>query len=174
MTDMAMAAGRAYGQAPRWLQVLIVCSLGLNFIFLGLAAGAVWRGPPPPAPSIAPNLLGFASTLPPDRRKALWDSTEAERLHLRPFRRDVRAAREETIKTLMEEQFDKQKFIKAQAQQAEAETRARGAIQDLYGKIASGMTIMERREFQRWREARRPPGTNLLDESDEQKHGKAK
>jgi uncharacterized membrane protein len=165
MSDIAIAAGRAYAQAPRWMQVLLVASLGLNCIVLGLAAGAAWRGPPPTA-TITPNLLGYASTLPETRRKTLWDLTEAERQHLRPFRREVRAAREETLKILMEEPFDRAKFVKAQARQGETEHRARTAVQDLYGKIAAGMTLDERRDYQRWREARRPPGQNLLDEPD--------
>ena len=85
---------------------------------------------------------------------------------MRPFRREVRAAREETIKALMAEPFDREKFMAAQARQAEAEHRARQAVQDLFAKIADGLTPEERHAFPRWREHRRPPGQNLLDEPD--------
>ena len=147
--------------------LLLIASLAVNFLVFGLAAGAMWkfRGPPPLA-GVTPNLLGYASTLPSDRRKALWDETEAERQHLRPFRREVRAAREETIKALVAEPFDREKFVAAQEQQSEAEQRARQAVQDLFAKIAAGLTPEERRAFPRWREHRRPPGQNLLDEPD--------
>jgi uncharacterized membrane protein len=168
MSEVAIAAGQAFRQAPRWMQGLLIASLAVNFVIIGLAAGAIWgfRGPPPMA-GITPNLLGYASTLAPDRRKALWDQTETERQHLRPFRREVRTAREETIKALLEEPFDRQKFLTAQARQGEAEHRARSAVQSLYAKIAAVLTPDERRAFPRWREHRRPPGQNLLDEPDQ-------
>jgi uncharacterized membrane protein len=167
MSDAAMALGQAVRRAPRWMLLLLIASLAVNFLILGLAAGAMWkfRGPPPLA-GVTPNLLGYASTLPSDRRKALWDGTEAERQHLRPFRRDVRTAREETIKALVAEPFDREKFIAAQDKQSEAEQRARQAVQGLFAKIAAGLTPEERRAFPRWREHRRPPGQNLLDEPD--------
>jgi uncharacterized membrane protein len=118
---------------------------------------------------IAPNLLGYASTLPHERRKALWDETDTERLHLRPFRREVRTAREETLRALVEVPFDRQKFMEAQSRQADAEHRAREAVQALYAKIASAMTPEERHAFTRWRERMRPPGSNLLDEAEQGK-----
>jgi uncharacterized membrane protein len=167
MSDAAMALGQAVRRAPRWMLLLLIASLAVNFLILGLAAGAMWkfRGPPPLA-GVTPNLLGYASTLPSDRRKALWDGTEAERQHLRPFRREVRMAREETIKALVAEPFDREKFVAAQDKQSEAEQRARQAVQGLFAKIATGLTPEERRAFPRWREHRRPPGQNLLDEPD--------
>jgi len=66
------------------------------------------------------------------------------------------------------EPFDKQGFLAAQARQSEAESRARQAVQDLYVKIAEGLTPEERRAFPSWREHRRHPGHNLLDEPDHQ------
>ena len=170
MTDAGNANAGATRQAPRWMLVALFVSLALNLVVVGSVAGAVWRcrAPPPWAASVIPNLLGYASTLPPERRKELWDSTAEERGHIRPFRREVRAAREETIKALVAEPFDRAKFLAAQARQAEAENRARTAVQDLYVKIADSLTPEERRAFPRWREHRRPPGHNLLDEPDQQ------
>jgi hypothetical protein len=52
----------------------------------------------------------------------------------------------------------------AQGRQGDAEHRAREAVQSLFAKIASGLTPVERNAFPRWREHRRPPGQNLLDE----------
>lgn len=171
MSEVAMAVGQVYRKAPRWMIVVLIASLGANFIFIGLAAGFMWRfrGPPLMA-DITPNLLGYASTLPADRRTALWDQTEAERLQLRPFRREVRSAREDTIKALMAEPFDRERFLASQVRQGDAEHRARASVQNLYAKIASGLTLEERRAFARWREHRRPPGQNLLDEPDQTGH----
>jgi uncharacterized membrane protein len=130
----------------------------------------MWRFRKPPhwAGAVTPNLVGYASTLPAQRRKALWDATAEERRLVRPFRREVRAAREDTIKALVAEPFDKQKFLATQQRQAEAENRAREAVRNLYVKFADVMTPEERRAFPRWREHRRHRGQNLLDEPDQQ------
>ncbi|KAB2910666.1 MAG: periplasmic heavy metal sensor [Hyphomicrobiaceae bacterium] len=166
---MTQTASEAPRRAPRWMLVLLTVSLALNFIIVGLVAGAVWRfrSPPPWASGVTPNLLGYASTLSSERRKELWRGTEEERTRLRPFRREVRAAREDTMRALAEEPFDKQRFLAAQARQADAENRARAAVQDLYAEIAARLTVEERRAFRRWRDHRRPPGHNLLDEPEQ-------
>ena len=80
----------------------------------------------------------------------------------------MRAAREETVKALIAEPFDREKFIAVQARQAEVENRARNAAQQLYVKIADYLTPEERRGYPRWRTHRRPPSHNLLDEPDQQ------
>jgi len=170
MTDASgTARSEAVRRAPRWLLVALFASLALNLVVVGSVAGAVWRfrKPPPWAGAVTPNLLGYASTLAPERRKQLWEQTADERSHIRPFRREVRAAREETVKALVAEPFDQSQFQSAQARQAEAENRARQAVQDLYVKIAAGLTPEERRAFPLWRHHRRPPGHNLLDEPDQ-------
>ena len=97
-------------RVPRWLLVALLASLALNLVIVGSVAGAMWRfrKPPPWASAVTPNLLGYASTLPAPRRKQLWDTTAEERRHIRPFRREVRTAREETVKALIAEPFDKQ------------------------------------------------------------------
>ncbi len=171
MSEMAMGApALGPNRAPRWMLALLILSLALNLLVIGSVGAALWRlrTPPPWAHAITPNLLGYTSTLPSDRRKALWERSAQERQQIRPFRREVRAARQETIKALGAEPFDRQRFIDAQARQAEAENRARGAVQSLYVTIAEGLTLEERRGFSRWREERRPPGYNLLDEPDQQ------
>jgi uncharacterized membrane protein len=170
MTDAGAPRTEPARRAPRWLVAALVASLALNLIIVGSVAGAMWRfrKPPPWASAVTPNLLGYASTLSADRRKRLWEDTAEERRHIRPFRREVRLAREETIKALTAEPFDKQRFTAAQARQADAENRARQAVQALYVKIADNLTPEERHAFPSWRERRRHPGPNLLDEPDQQ------
>ena len=117
-------------------------SLALNLLVLGLVGSLIWRMrvPPPWAHAVAPNLLGYASTLPAERRKELWERSDKELQHIRPFRRDVRAARQETVKALAAEPFDRQQFVAAQTRQMEAENRAREAVQSLYVTIAESLT----------------------------------
>jgi uncharacterized membrane protein len=170
MTEADNATTGSRREMPRWLLVVLFGSLALNLLVVGSLAGAAWRhrGPPRPLASVViPNLLGYASTLPGERRKQLEQLTRDERSHIRPFRREVRAAREETIKALIAQPFDRERFVAAQARQAEAENRARAAVQDLYVKIADNLTPEERHAFPDWREHRRAPVRNFLDEPDQ-------
>ena len=170
MTEAGSSKAPVVRRAPRWLLVVLFASLAVNLVIVGSVAGAVWRhrGPPAWAGLVIPNLLGYASTFPPERRRQIWELTRDERSRIRPFRREVRAAREETIKALVAEPFDRQRFLAAQAKQAEAENRARVAVQDLYLKIADNLTADERQAFAHWRDHRRAPIRNLLDEPDHQ------
>jgi uncharacterized membrane protein len=176
MTDAVSAKAGAARTAQRGLVTALFVSLAVNLIVGGSLIGAIWRAyaPPPGGPFIIPNLLGYASTLPPERRKELWDRTAEERAHVRPFRREVRAARQETVKALIAEPFDREKFVAIQAKQVEIENRARSAAQQLYVKIADHLTPEERHGYPRWREHRRPPSHNLLDEPDRQAGGESK
>jgi len=169
MTEAATAGRR--GRTPRWVLVLLVVSLAVNLLVIGGVAGAVWRfrAHSYVAGSVTPNLIGYASTLPRQRRAELWEATAEERRQLMPLRREVRAAREATIKALVADPFDKERFMAAQAHQAEVEGRAREGVRLLYGKLAEALTAEERRAFPGWRSHRRPPGyRNLLDEPDQQ------
>ena len=71
MTDAGNANAGAKRGTPRWVLVALFVSLALNLIVVGSVAGAVWRFRAPPvwATAVTPNLLGYASTLPPERRK---------------------------------------------------------------------------------------------------------
>ena len=167
MTDAGGMSPQPPRQAPRWLWALLFASLALNLVVVGLVAGAIWRfhGPPVWA-SVMPSLVGYATTLPAERRKQLWEETAEERNQLRPLRREVRIARDETVNVLATEPYNRQLFIAAQARQADSEKRARVAMQELYLKIADGLTPEERRAFPHWRDRRRPPLHNLLDGPD--------
>jgi uncharacterized membrane protein len=163
---MTQAASMLAGQVerpPRWVWGALFVSLAANLVVVGLVVGAVWRFREPPWPNATPSLVGYASALPAERRRQLWDETAAERGHLRPLRRAVRLARDASANALGAEPYDRQQFLAAQDHQAEAETRARRAMQDLYLKIADGLTPEERHEFARWREHHHLPTHNLLD-----------
>lgn len=154
----------------RWLTTALFASLALNLIVIGATAGFVWRHGLPEsgdAPYLAPNLLNYASTLPPERHKELLARTEEERRNVRPLRRELREVRDESLKLLVAEPFDKQRYQDVQARLLAADQKAREAVHKLYGEIAASLTPEERRGFLRWREKRRPM-QNLLDEPDKQ------
>jgi uncharacterized membrane protein len=167
MTHAVVRESIARWQSNRLLVGALIVSLALNLVIIGTVAGALWRHPAHPR-TIIPNLLGFTNTLPIERRKELWEITADARRELRPFRREVRLAREEILKALVADPFDKDKFAAAQQRLDEAETRARPAVHKLYATLASHLRPDERLGFKRWRDHLRPPGSNLLDEPDQQ------
>jgi len=111
----------------------------------------------------SPNLLGYASILSAERREQLRELTVRERKHVGPFRRQVHAARQETIKALSAAAFDRQQFLAAHARYIEARNRARPALLGLYIAIAEALTPEERRGFLEWRSSRRAAIRNILD-----------
>ncbi|HXE70790.1 MAG TPA: periplasmic heavy metal sensor [Hyphomicrobiaceae bacterium] len=173
MSDTGIRAGKGAWQLPRWSMLLLIASLAFNLIVVGLVAGSIWRvrAHQPPIRGVTPNLLGYAASLPLERRDLIWTATAEQRQQIRPFRRDIRAAREEVMHAIATEPFDGEKFAAAQGRLAEAYNRARAAVLDLDLKIAVELTPEERRAFPAWREQRRPSGQNLLDEPDRQVNG---
>jgi uncharacterized membrane protein len=165
MSVAGIASGAPLRHAPRWLLGALFTSLAVNLIVIGLVAGALWRFHAPVWPGVTPSLIGYASVLGPDRRKQLWEETEMERRELRPLRREVRAAREETVKALAAVPYDRQAFVAAQETLADAEAKARRAVQSLYLKLANSLTPEERQGFPHWRERHRLPVHSPLDDN---------
>lgn len=175
---MTVAVTRITRQAgPRWMVIALLISVALNLVIVGAMATSLWRHrhqlEAAGATHLAPNLLGYASTLPQDRRKELWARTEEERRLVRPLRRELREAREEVLKTLVAEPFDLQQFQSAQARLLVLDQRARDAVYKLYGQIAANLTGQERHGYLSWRQNRRPI-QNLLDEPDKQANERPK
>ena len=156
--------------APRWMVVALLASLALNLVVLGATAASVWRHRVSEfggARHVVPTLLGFASTLPEERRKELWARIDDQRRVVRPLRRDLREAREEWLKVLTADEFDAERYQAAHAQLLVVDQKAREAVYKLYAEVAAGLTSEERRQFKHWREVRRP-WQNPLDEPDHQ------
>lgn len=173
---MTLAATRtARPETPRWMKIALFGSLALNLIVVGAAAGFAWRHhgvlQAANAPQhLSPSLLSYASTLPPERHKELSALTEGQRQNVRPLRRQLREAREETVNALVAEPFAKERFEAAQSRLLIADQKAREAVHELYTAIAVNMTTEERRGFADWRQKRRQM-RNLLDEPEKQAGG---
>ncbi len=155
---------------PRWLMPALLVSLAFNLIILAALGVGLWRHGSRPdiaATPHPPNLLSFVSALPKARREELWNQTEEQRRVVLPLRLELREAREETLKLLADENFDRQRYLAAQARLLLIDQKAREAIYRLYAEIASNLTSAERQGFLHWREKRRPV-QNLLDEPEKQ------
>lgn len=137
----------------RWGRRALIASLALNLLFIGMAASAMWRhrkDGPFALSAVNANLLGFSSTLPPERRQALWRQTASERRSMRPLRAEMRQARDAVRAAFLVEPFDAAEFNKVQARLLDAEIRARSEAQKLFFAIASSLTQEERAAFARW------------------------
>jgi uncharacterized membrane protein len=158
-------------RAPRWMVIALITSLALNLLVAGWIGAAVWR-----ARSMAfaghanfsANLRGYANQLPAERRSAIWANTTEERNQIRAMRGEVRMVREEVLRVLSTEPFDKQRFTEAQARLFAAENKVRDVVQRLNVEIATRMTLEERQSFIHWREPRRSLGQGMPDERSDQ------
>lgn len=171
---MAVTAGIHGASDRRRLATALILSLVVNMVLIGTAGGFLVRHSPDlvgiPTSPLTPHLLGYASTLPEDRRKELWTRTADERASVRPLRRALREAREEFLKALVAEPFDPRRFAAVQDQLLEADRKAREMVHKLYAEIAANLTPAERRGYLAWRDKHRPR-QNLLDEPEKRAGG---
>jgi uncharacterized membrane protein len=143
-------------RAPRWMVILLLASLTINLLIVGAVGATAWRfrhgghiaalqGMPGPG-----NVIGFAASLPPDRRMAIWRLTSEERRALRDQRARVRTARQELQASLLADPFDAARFENAQRLVYEAESLVRREVQKLVLTVVTGLDKNERAAFARW------------------------
>lgn len=133
--------------APRWMRWGLIASLALNVLILGAMAGGIYharRHGPFGEPVTGLSLVGFAAHLPAERRRVIWEATQAERAALRPLRGEVREARAAVRKAVLAEPFDAAAFAQAQARLLDAEIKARTSGQKIFSKVAALLTKEER------------------------------
>ena len=97
MSDASAGPGRAR-RTPRWLLAILVISLLLNGLIVGAVASRWWAFTSAttwPGSSVNAHLVGFAVTLPGERRREIWRSTEAVRAEMRPIRKAMQEARDD-------------------------------------------------------------------------------
>ena len=142
---------------PIWMKALLVASLAVNLLVAGLVAGAFWRGRPAMMMNAATNggasLAGYVATLPNDRRRELWTKAQPSRDEIAGLRRDIRQARQDALKSLTAEPFDKQRYIDAQTRLLDAEVRQRTFQRKVSAELAASMSAEERKSFLHWRPA---------------------
>jgi uncharacterized membrane protein len=152
MSDVSAVPGRTR-RTPRWLLAILVVSLLLNGLIAGAVVARWWAGGPGPhfpGSSVNAHLVGFAVTLPGERRREIWKSTEAEREKLRPIRKAMQEARASVQEALVASPFDSQRFAEAQKRLFEAEQVTRVAMLKQIQTIAELLTPEERAAFAEW------------------------
>jgi uncharacterized membrane protein len=156
--------------AGRLKSVLLVVSLAFNVLFLGGIATAFilghHHGPHGPKGG---GLMGFARTLPKERREAVRTKLKEEQKTLAPLRKAEQEARQAARAVLLEEPFDKDKFKAALDKAVAAETDQKRARMSVFAEMTGGLTAEERKQLYDWIERRRPnppppPGPEGIDE----------
>jgi uncharacterized membrane protein len=148
------SAGPVRGRrTPRWLLAILVISLLVNGLIVGAIASRWWAfasATPWPGSSVNAHLVGYAVTLPGERRREIWRSTEALRAEMRPIRKVMQDARDDVRAVLVANPFDPQRFEVAQKRLFEAEQTTRLATLKLIQAIAQQLTPQERAAFAEW------------------------
>lgn len=152
MSESSAAAG-PMRRTPRWLLAILVVSLLLNGLIVGAFAARRWafEGHTPwPGSSVNAHLVGYAVTLPGERRRQIWRATEALRAEMRPTRKAMHDARDRARQALVADPFDPQRFAAAQRELFDAEQTTRLATLKLIESIAQQLTPQERAAFADW------------------------
>lgn len=139
----------------RWMYRILIASLALNLLVAGVAARAWHMHHGRFGPEFA--LMGFVRTLPQDRREIVRADAEAASEAIKPLRKAVREAWIEANATLAHEPFDKAAFLAASTRLLEAENRFKMAMAEAIAALSEKLTADERKKFQAWREAHKPP-----------------
>lgn len=151
MSETAAPPSKPGREAPRWMRVLLVVSLGLNLLTVGLIASAVWHMRHMAGFGVPGRLSVFVENLPADRAAALRTIVNDARPSLRPLRQAAWQARREAARLFVAEPFDREKYAAAQARLFELELQVRRAHLQVITDVASQLTADERKAYLRWR-----------------------
>ncbi len=154
--DAAQDAARGVpARLPRWLYPALIASMAINLLFVGGVGAAFWhhrQGPGGHGRGGDFGLMGFVRELPRERQTFVRDQLTAARQMLRPLRKAVRDAWDQSNTALAAEPFDKEALKAALAQQTDAESKFKSAMTSALAETAEQLKPEERRLLQTWRE----------------------
>jgi uncharacterized membrane protein len=140
---------------PGRLKLLLIVSLALNLLVISAVAGAFLMGPRRGhwhggGRGEDFGLLGFARSLPADRRSEIRKSVQRDRAALKPLWLEMRKARENAAAVLVAEPYDKEKVKAAFEAIGAAENRLKEAGLAIFLNTAEQLTPDERRALGEW------------------------
>ncbi len=142
----------------RWLRWLLVASLGLNLLLLGLAAGAVLRGPPDRF-GAGPALGYYAHALPDPYRRDLGRELRASRGDWAPTRDALRDQRLAFAAALTADPYDQDRVEALLAEEQTFASSLGARARNLLAAQIARMDPEARAAFaERLRERPRHPG----------------
>ena len=141
-------------RAPRWMWIVFVVSLALNFIVIGMAVATALHFRKHHGRPMA-RFNQYIQTLPSKRRDALRELLDQRRSKIRPLRRQARAARSKARQAFAAELFDSDRLFQTYRAATEARTALTKARGDWYAKFAAELSVDERRDYLKWRSRHR-------------------
>jgi len=133
-------------KSPTWMRVLLIGSIALNFIFVGLAGGAILKASNDGGPAQnlgrlgGPILSGFDQSHRSDLRKQFFSKRDT----FRELRRGVGGADQELREALLAEPFDPEAFQEALNGRRDALALAVDEVNSMILDVVSRMSDEER------------------------------
>lgn len=161
-------AGR---RTPRWIWVLLVCSLALNLLVVGLFAGSWWkhRGPDGGRYHVFTGAIErLMEDLPEAKRNHAAELVARYRESEKPLRNDRREARRAAKDAILTEPYDEQTVAAALARFREIRSGQHESMHMMMQGLLKELTLEERKKLldyiragfrQRWR-GRKPKPDN--------------
>src|SRR5262245_39678085 len=115
------ASGPVRTRTPRWVWVVLVISLALNFLVIGAGARALLRAPF--FMERSGSYMRYAEQLPPERRERVQAAASAVRAEIGESRQELRRARREAAEIFSADPFNKERFVAAQRRIMDAELK---------------------------------------------------
>ena len=145
---MTAQAPSSNSSGTRKWSKLLIASLALNLLVVGAIAGSVVAGRHRGALFQGPmrnmdGLMGFARTLPKERRLALRSTVEGDLKNMKVLRQSVFVARETATTALTAEPFDGENLKTAVTRLLDVEAAARRAGAGIMLTAVSQMTPQE-------------------------------
>lgn len=139
-------------RSRRWVWVLLVVSLAVNFLLIGIAVGTVWsirHGGAWDAPAAFVRNQRFMKTLPFERRREVRRVFFAHWQEVAPQRRALREARVKVGRMISEGSYTPQELSAAIDDVTAKEAEARTAAKPMIIEILSKLRPEERQNFLR-------------------------
>ncbi len=141
-----------YRATSRWVWVLLVGSLAVNFLIIGAIGGHLWAHRHDDGSrnfGRSGERQSFFRKLPVERKNIIRQTLREHREKTRPLWQKVKETRQQARQILETEPFDEEKFLISLDQLQTAETEARAASRPMMVEIIKQLEPNERKHFLR-------------------------
>lgn len=115
---------------PKTVLVVLLLSLGINFVVLGIALAPVVRGKPDAPRPILEKVLKFSAKVPPDIRQSVRRHLREHRDELRQAHDAMRENRAAIVQLVQQPKLDEEALRAKLAEQRAVMTKVVGILQD--------------------------------------------
>ncbi len=158
MSERAAQQSSAGTSSARWVKPALLVSVAINLLIVGVIAGFIIRHYKNSSHSYGAyrgkSVLGFARTLPAQRRQALRPLFDNAGRTLQPLRRQVTQARRAVRQAVLAQPFDIKAYETAVAKRLDALIGLRKTQNSLFAQLNANFTASERKAYVDWHRQR--------------------